>query len=78
MAYISVHVDMDEFSESELIKELESRGYSCVKTGSPEFLDPEQIIDFDRIEHLAICGQKDAARTELLAAVGSAIGCNLM
>lgn len=27
MAYVSVHVDLDEFDDDELIDELESRGY---------------------------------------------------
>ena len=31
MAYVSVHVDLDEFDDDELIEELESRGYKVLE-----------------------------------------------
>ena len=31
MAYVSVHVELEEFDDDELIEELESRGYKVLK-----------------------------------------------
>ena len=80
MAYVSVHVDLDEFDEDEIVRELESRGYKCIKsskTGAPLEGDDAEIMsdeDFERIEHLFICGQSSAAREEALRLVGRVIG----
>ena len=43
MAYVSVHVDLDEFDDEELIEELESRGYKVLKDGERGNLPPEPI-----------------------------------
>jgi len=67
MAYISVSVELDEFSDDDLLEELESRGYSCSKDAS----DAAVGFNFERIEHLAICGQKEAAKKELISMLGS-------
>ena len=39
MAYISVHVELEEFDDDELIEELESRGYKVFERNLP----PEPI-----------------------------------
>ncbi|WP_114968526.1 hypothetical protein [Rhodoferax ferrireducens] len=77
MAYIHVHVELDEFSESELIQEMKSRGFSCVKTGASCEHESITSADFERIEHLVICGQTSAARSEVLHLVGNVIGRDL-
>jgi hypothetical protein len=77
MAYVNVEVDPDEFSDSELIQELEIRGYSCIKTGSICTHEAIEGADIDRIDHLATCGQTAAARTELLEMVSRVIGRDL-
>lgn len=69
MPYVSVHIDLDEFDDDDLISELESRGYTCSKDSTTDSLG-----DLDHIEHLAICGQLDVARTEALQLVSAAIG----
>lgn len=67
MPYVSVHIDLDDFDDEDLIKELESRGYTCSK-------DAAGFEGLDRIEHLAICGQLEIARAEALQLVSAAIG----
>lgn len=68
MPYVSVHIDLDDFDEDELIEELEYRGYTCTKNA------PAGLDGLDRIEHLAICGQLEIARAEALQLVSHAIG----
>lgn len=68
MPYVSVHIDFDDFDEDDLIEELESRGYTCSKNSVTG------VEGLDRIEHLAICGQLEVARTEALQLVSRAIG----
>ena len=43
MAYVSVHVDLDEFDDEELIEELESRGYKVSEDGERGNPPPEPI-----------------------------------
>ncbi len=68
MPYVSVHIDLDEFDDDELVEELESRGYACSKDAVTG------VEGLDRIEHLAVCGQLEIARTEALQLVSKAIG----
>lgn len=68
MPYVSVHIDLDDFDDDDLISELESRGYTCSKDA------PAGVEGLDRIEHLAICGQLEIARAEALQLVSAAIG----
>lgn len=82
MPYVSVEVDvdvsLDDYEVDDLIEELESRGYTCAKNGSVSDLGTAMNnIDFDRIEHLSICGQKATARTELFSMVQEVIGYDL-
>ncbi len=68
MPYIHIHIDFDEFDDDDLISELESRGYTCsedLMTG---------VEGLDRIEHLVVCGQLEAARAEAMQLVSAAIG----
>lgn len=69
MPYVSVHMDLDEFDEDDLVQELESRGYRVSKTN-----DTEALGYFDHVEHLALCGLIADARNEALKLVGKAIG----
>lgn len=69
MPYVSVHIDLDEFDEDDLVQELESRGYRVSKTN-----DTEALGDLDHVEHLALCGLISDARNEALELVGKAIG----
>lgn len=69
MPYVSVHMDLDEFDEDELVEELESRGYRVSKTNGTEALD-----DLEHVERLALCGLIADARNEALELVGKAIG----
>jgi hypothetical protein len=68
MPYVSVHIDLDDFDEDDLVEELESRGYTCTKNA------PAGLDGLDRVEHLAICGQLEIARAEALQLVSKAIG----
>lgn len=74
MAYVNVqgNVDLGEFDTDYLIYELNRRGYSCVKDW-----EASDRVDLNRIEHLALCGQKTTARLELFQMVNAAIGCDL-
>ena len=69
MPYVSVHIDLDEFDEDDLVQELESRGYRVSKTN-----DTEALGDLEHVEHLALCGLIADARNEALELVGKAIG----
>jgi hypothetical protein len=73
-------VSLDEFEDSEIAEYLRQRGYfvSGSRTifndqegDSPNILDPDEL---DHIETLLVCGQMDAAKSEALALIGSAIG----
>lgn len=68
MPYVSVHIDLDDFDEDDLIEELESRGYTCTKDAVTG------VKGLERIEHLAVCGQLEIARAEALQLVSAAIG----
>jgi len=69
MPYVSVHVDLDDFDDSDLKRELESRGFQVAKsTGLPS------REDLEHVEHLASCGFVADARQEALMLIGSAIG----
>ena len=70
MLYVNPHIDLDDFDDDDLKKELESRGYSVAKHG----VSTDDMPDLEHVEHLAICGQLDAARAEALQQVGKAIG----
>ena len=69
MPYVSVHIDLDEFDEDDLVQELESRGYRVSKTN-----DTKALGDLEYVEHLALCGLIADARNEALELVGKAIG----
>ena len=69
MPYVSVHIDLDEFDEDDLVQKLESRGYRVSKTN-----DTEALGDLAHVEHLALCGLIADARNEALELVGKAIG----
>lgn len=63
---VDVEVDLGDFDDDDLIDQLELRGYVVSKGVTRH--------DFERVEHLATCGQIEAARAEALALVGEAIG----
>jgi len=67
---VDVDVDLDEFSDAQLIDELENRGF-LIQT------DQAEKINLNRIEHLMDCGQIELARQELLEMVSAAMGRNL-
>lgn len=74
-----VYIDPDVFSDSELIDELEDRGYVAVKDnvpGASSFIATDKITEADlqRIEHLVVCGQRSAAIAETLELVSRVIG----
>ena len=69
MPYVSVHIDLDEFDDDDLVRELESRGYRVSKTNGTEALG-----DLEHVEHLALCGLIADARNEALEIVSKAIG----
>lgn len=75
MPYVSVDIDLYEFDTDDLIEELESRGYACSK--HKRKTDLGGLDDLEHIEHLAVCGQAEAARAEALELVSKAIGRNL-
>lgn len=68
MPYVHIHIDFDEFEDEDLIEHLESRGYTCTKDSVTG------MEGLGRIEHLAVCGQTEAARAEALALVSAEIG----
>lgn len=73
MPYVTVHIDddvLEEFDDDELKDELESRGYAVAKRGEPI----EGLTELEHVEHLAVCGQIEAARAEALMLVSKAIG----
>ena len=65
MAYVSVHVDLDEFDESEIVEHLESCGYTVTKTrAADDYPGWSGRFDADAISHidtLLLCGQRAAA-----------------
>lgn len=69
MPYVSVEVDIADFDSSDLMDELESRGYQVTKGTSVSTLG-----DLDHVEHLALCGLLADAQQEALMLVGTAIG----
>ena len=69
MPYVSVHIDLDEFDDDELVEELEIRGYRVSKAHEPETLG-----DLGHVEHLALCGLLADAQNEALELVEKAIG----
>jgi hypothetical protein len=73
-----IHIDLDDFDDNDLIEELRDRGYIVAEkvTGLNHLTGDElsTALDFNRVEHLAVCGQIDAARAEALQLVSNAIG----
>ena len=70
MPYVSVWVDdveLDEFDDTELIEELEKRGYSCVKGAT-------SIDGIELISHLLDCGLVAYARDEALRMLEQQVG----
>lgn len=65
-----IHIDLDDFDDDDLIEELRDRGYFVAAKGSTV----DDVGDLTHVEHLAVCGQLDAARAEALALVGNVIG----
>lgn len=79
---VDADVSLDEFGDSEIAKYLRHRGYEVAGAGedgggtsdcSSEglYLSPS---DLNRIETLALCGQKEPARQLALAIISEAIG----
>ena len=73
MPFITVDVDLDEFSDNELKRELESRGFTVIEDGESTPM-PDNL---SRVQHLADCGLIADARTEALTLVSKAIGRSL-
>lgn len=71
MAYVRVEIDLDEFDDDELVDELETRGYDCTKG------EPKTIDGMARVEHLAMCGLKADALTELISITEKSMGISL-
>lgn len=69
---IDVDVDLDDFDTDDLIEELENRGYTVIKGAKAEAADVGE--SFNRVEHLALCGQIEAARQEAVYIASKAIG----
>lgn len=65
-----VYIELSELDSSDLVSELESRGYVVAKDQAPI----RTLDGLDRIEHLALCGLVLDAKNEALALVGDAIG----
>lgn len=84
MPSIRVEVDLYEFEESDIVKHLEKKGYTCTKDGAvgvhddddPEASNAYPMDGFDlmRVKHLADCGQVSAARQEALLMLSNVIG----
>jgi len=78
--YATAVVSLDEFGDTDIANYLRNRGYFVSATSSAphdQDGDPENVLnpaDLDHVEHLALCGQIDAARFEALALVSNAIG----
>lgn len=72
---VYVDVELDDFDTDDLIKELEDRGYAVIKGAKAEAADVGE--SFDRVEHLAVCGQIEAARAEAVYIASKAIGRSL-
>lgn len=69
MPHVSVHVDLDDFDDSDLKGELERRGFLVEKDAGLSTTG-----DLGRVEHLASCGFLADARQKALQLVGLAIG----
>lgn len=70
MPYVSVSVDLEDFDTSDLIDELEARGYKAHEAGEAAVA----AEDLDYVQHLALCGLIPKARQEALKVVSTAIG----
>lgn len=73
MPCVSVHIDDDvlgEFDDDDLKNELVSRGFAVARSGEPI----DGLTELGHVEHLAVCGQIEAARVEALMIVSKAIG----
>ena len=72
---IEANVELTEIDDSVLVEHLESRGYTCNKL-DVKLTRSEYVCDNDlhRIDHLFLCGQKQAAISEIFDVVGRAIG----
>ena len=77
---VDASVNLDEFGEDEIAEYLRHRGYYVSATSAAphdQDGDPENVLDPEKLEHighLALCGQLDAARSEALSLIGTAIG----
>ena len=69
---VYVDVDLDDFDDDSLVDELENRGYIVTKGAKVE--DAKVVEAFDIVEHLAVCGLRDAAREEAVRIASKAIG----
>jgi len=58
---VDVEIDLDDFTDDELLEEIASRG-----------LDEQGT--FDVVEHLIVCGQIEQAKTEALLIIEKIIG----
>lgn len=70
MPYVCVQVDISDIDSADMVKELETRGYTVSRAGGPV----ATLDGLDRIEHLALCGLMRDAQAEALSLVGDAIG----
>lgn len=70
MPYVSVSVDLEDFDTSDLIDELEARGYKAHKAETGAM--PAEDLDY--VQHLALCGLIPEARQEALKVVSTVIG----
>ena len=57
MAYVTVNVDMYEFSDDDLVEELENRGYQIVKTKADIGLGVELHRAVEQLYHKKRMGQ---------------------
>ncbi len=76
MSYVTaeVLVDLNDFDDEDLVEHLEANGYVCTKDGSSTSTESIAGHELDHIDHLFICGQKQAAISEIFSVVGRAIG----
>ncbi len=55
MAYISVDVDLDEFGDEEMCREMRRRGHSVTKLTKPEYPHYEIVINIFVEENPKVC-----------------------
>ena len=69
-----INVSLDDFDNQDLVEHLEKNGYTCFETGSTKSTESISGSELERIDHLLVCGQKQAAIEEIFSVVGHAIG----